>query len=433
MAFTDNFTGSSGERLYQRTGWNRVEAQDTAAINASNQVKFDSVVDCTYQCTDQSDTAHYTQVARPHANGKNYWDCCIRLTNKSNWICARYAVAGSYQVYKNDAGSSTQIGSSYSASASASDVFYLHCDSSDNIVFKLNGTERCTSSSNDTFNNTETRQGFFTRSNTQDPALDDWEAGAYSAGGGTTYTKTTSFDALLSKASNLKTTSIDALLQKTLTLQTSIDAILKSTRTKTTDFDALLFKAGVTKTTSLDSLLQKTLTKTTSLDSLLQATLTLTASLDALLQKTITKTTSLDSLLQQTLTKTISIDAVLSSAGATTITTTLDALLQQTLTITLTVDALLRKNANLLTASIDSVIIKRGLLTSQLDAILSKAGITLTVSIDSVLTALSSAVEDPARFDVLIEMLANYDGITEAVANFTSEINVIPNFKGEIK
>lgn len=235
--------------------------------------------------------------------------------------------------------------------------------------------------------------------------------------GGATYTKTTSLDALLSKANNLKTASLDALLQKTITLQNSFDSLLLQTLTKTASLDAALKAQGLTKTASIDSLLKATgLTKTASFDALIRKTLTKTVDFDALLKLLgLTKTTSLDAVLRQNgLTKTASLDAVLTAIAANTKTTSLDALLlkqgitkianldaalQKTLTKTTSLDALLQKVLTLTTsidallkgtltktASLDAVVIGAGtnLITTSLDALL-KQTLQLTLSVDALL------------------------------------------------
>jgi hypothetical protein len=159
-------------------------------------------------------------------------------------------------------------------------------------------------------------------------------------GGSTTYTDTTSLDAILKKQGILLTTSLNAILKKTQTLQASLDAIAKATLTKAIDLDSILSQAGIVKTSSLDAVLK------------------------------------------QTIHLTLSLDSILTQTGSHTKSASLDAILKGTLSVTASLDAILKK-AQTKTSSLDAVIILRSLLATSMDACMSKLGILLTTGFDA--------------------------------------------------
>lgn len=79
-----------------------------------------------------------------------------RLSDSSNFIYARVNAANNI-IYKVVAGAFTQLGSTYTGSGSANDVWLLSADSSNNLLLKQNGTTRVTTS--DSFNSSATKHG----------------------------------------------------------------------------------------------------------------------------------------------------------------------------------------------------------------------------------------------------------------------------------
>jgi hypothetical protein len=176
VAFTDNFAGTDGQNLEDRSGWTLVDgAAGAAQINASNQLKCSSAQSTgSYKCTDQGSADHYTQAA---IRGSGTQLLCARLTNGSNFIGARRETSA-WQLYKRVAGVFTQLGASAST-YSAGDVLKLEANGNSLTAYK-NGSA-VIGPVTDSFNNTETRQGLSPRSAALNPWLDNFEAGALSA------------------------------------------------------------------------------------------------------------------------------------------------------------------------------------------------------------------------------------------------------------
>lgn len=181
MTFTDDFNRPN-EGLEASANWTRVDGAANAAAIQSNEVYQFSTTNSAYQCPDQATPDHYTQVVSRDATpvATNGFYCCTRVTDSNNFFGVRHNNTA-YQLYKRNAGSFTLIGS-YTVGHSDGDIVRLESDSSDVHTFKLNGTTRVTSST-DTFNNTETRQGLVVRTNSG-RWFDDFEAGALAAPSG---------------------------------------------------------------------------------------------------------------------------------------------------------------------------------------------------------------------------------------------------------
>lgn len=182
MAFTDVFTGTSGDTLESRTGWTRVDgAAGAAQINASNQLKGTSATNSAYTCTDQGSANHYTQViVKAVGTRASFWS--IRTTNSNNFIGVRgYGATAKTQIYKRDTGSFTQLSTDGATTVAVDDVLYVEGDGN-NITGKLNASTEV-GPTTETFNNTVTTQGLVIRES-WDPIIDDFEAGALAAAAG---------------------------------------------------------------------------------------------------------------------------------------------------------------------------------------------------------------------------------------------------------
>lgn len=108
----------------------------------------------------------------------------------------------------------------------------------------------------------------------------------YTAGGATTYTKTTSLNAVVKKQGILKTASLNAVLVQTFTKTANLNSVLsKLGITVSADVNAVLHKAGITKISDINAVIQKALTKTASLDTVLTLQSLLTAAVNAIIHK----------------------------------------------------------------------------------------------------------------------------------------------------
>jgi len=181
MAFTDNFTGTSGDILESRTGWTRVDgAAGAAQINAGNQLKTVSATNTAYTCTDQASADHYTQSTWEAVGRASFTS--IRTTNSNNFIGVRPSGSpAKTQIFKRDTGSFTQLGSNGSTTVVATDTLYIE-GSGNSITAKLSGSTEV-GPITETFGNTVTTQGLVVRE-IWNPYWDDFEAGALAAGGG---------------------------------------------------------------------------------------------------------------------------------------------------------------------------------------------------------------------------------------------------------
>lgn len=185
MAFTDDFTGTSGDTLESRTGWTLADGVAGAAqINASNQLKFTSTTDTAYTAPDTGTPDHYAQaeILQP-VSTKGYFPVCIRVTDSNNFIGLR--LYNGREIYERVGGTFSRIYVTpgdptpriYRLEASGEDITYLRDGSSAGVVATTPN------------NSTATTPGIVARSHIDDPALDNWES-TDAAAGGTTYFET---------------------------------------------------------------------------------------------------------------------------------------------------------------------------------------------------------------------------------------------------
>lgn len=117
--FTDDFTGTSGDNLEDRTGWSLTDGPAGAAeINASNQLKYSTTSSAGYQAPAASNSNHFAQAVRRYEPVGSTWffPWCICFADSSNFIGLRFidAAGDKQEVWK-------AIGGSFTKLASASD------------------------------------------------------------------------------------------------------------------------------------------------------------------------------------------------------------------------------------------------------------------------------------------------------------------------
>jgi hypothetical protein len=219
------------------------------------------------------------------------------------------------------------------------------------------------------------------------------------AGGGSTFTKTHTTDALL-KQTITRTHSTNSLLRQRITRTHTTNSLLKARATKTHSTDSFLRKRD-TRTHSTNSLLKKTLTQTHTTDSLLRekVTDTRTHTTNSLLRLQTTKAHASDSLLKIRASRTHSTDSLLRQAITKTHTT--DAFKRRTAIASHATDALLRK-VNTKVHSTDAFLLSVFQQQHSTDALLKKvetvshstdAHIALPISIEEVQHATDSLLK----------------------------------------
>ena len=175
MTFTDNFNRDN-ENVEASADWTKLSGDAGAAKVVTNKVDFtDASPEPAYICPDQGSANHYTQIVRPEGSAGNYFECCIRLTDFNNWIGMRRGTSSKWQLFKRESGGFTVLGDSVTPAPTAGDVVYLEGDG-DSITLKVNSST-IVGPITESFNNTETRQGFVNRV-VRLNALDDFEAAA---------------------------------------------------------------------------------------------------------------------------------------------------------------------------------------------------------------------------------------------------------------
>jgi hypothetical protein len=231
------------------------------------------------------------------------------------------------------------------------------------------------------------------------------------ASGSTTYTSSTSLDALVQNAG--------------VTASASIDALLKASNSSTVSADSLL-AAVRSGQVSLDALAQAAKAGTVSLDALVQAARAGTVSVDALLSAVLAEATDLDALLQAAAEAGVSLDAVLS--GSTTAAAQMDALLQAGKVASASMDALLvRQGAGLADATLDALLMSAKTASSGIDAVLISL-ITHTIGLDAMIEAAKSgSVSLDAILVTQGQFLAtaNLDALIRAVRSGSLSLDAI--------
>ena len=174
MAFTDDFTGTSGDNLEDRTGWTLASGTAASAeINASNQLKTNGTGSTghSYQAPTAGSADHYAQcVYRGGSSGP--LAPCVRVTDANNF-CGIRAEGTQYNLYQRVAAGFTSKGT-YSATPASGDVLKVEI-SGTTATFYLNGVSRITGTS---ISGSLTAQtpGLICRTTAVDPFIDDWES-----------------------------------------------------------------------------------------------------------------------------------------------------------------------------------------------------------------------------------------------------------------
>lgn len=188
MAFTDDFTGTDGDYLKDRTGW----ADNTAGIGSailSNGLKHTAGSDQYYKCTSQASADHYTQAKFVYFGGSqqgSYIAC--RLTDNNNFVGARIYGTGTSGRRLTE----TYLGTEYdlvTTQGAANEWVKVECQGSTARLYLggTGGTPSWTQSGTDqtiSGSTTEQRQGVTSDLRSTDTTvwIDDFEAGSLSSG-----------------------------------------------------------------------------------------------------------------------------------------------------------------------------------------------------------------------------------------------------------
>ena len=188
MAFTDNFTGTNGDLLEDRSGWTEVSAGTKRCTIYNNGLSLrdggSGSSEAIWSCTDQGSVNHYTQIKQiafnPPSSPSFY--TCMRLVDKDNFICFWMGGTGAagFRLAKNVATAWSDL---VTFQGAANTVIKIDGNGNTVRIFKdsvQQGTDQTI-----TDHNTETTQGLI---NNEVPGLgdaiiyDDFEAGPMAAG-----------------------------------------------------------------------------------------------------------------------------------------------------------------------------------------------------------------------------------------------------------
>lgn len=191
-AFTDDFTGTNGENLGDRTGWTLANGTAFAAeVNATNQLKA-SANEAGFTAQDTSNANHYAQaVMRYTQTGgpgtTRHFPLAVRVTDSNNFGAAYRSQNGNEEVYSRSSGTFALL-SSASSVVTSGDTIKLEANGTGASSIKVyrNGAELTGLTTTSAINTTVTTPGMVPRSDAADPWIDDWESDEVSAGGGGT-------------------------------------------------------------------------------------------------------------------------------------------------------------------------------------------------------------------------------------------------------
>lgn len=177
-AFTDNFTGTSGDTLESRTGWTRVGgAAGACQINGSNQLGYPAAVaDTLYRPPDTGSADHYGQADTAYAASLAAFcfPICVRATDASNYIGFRLRNTGTTMrnISKDVAGTFTVIASDNTDPGNGT---YKLKASGNTITLDFNGVNVFTVT--ESAFNTITFPGIAVRASPAIPAMiDNWQS-----------------------------------------------------------------------------------------------------------------------------------------------------------------------------------------------------------------------------------------------------------------
>ena len=191
--FTDNFTGSNGDLVSARSGWNKYGSgsTDVALINASNQMKLGGTFpdDGALYGQDPGNIAHFVE-AKLLSNAiisKTAPLLCVRVIDRTDYLSIYYNDGSSNWSIKSTGGPG--VLDNWSMAAPSGEVYRVQMDASHVMtVYKddvLVRTHDCTGElSSGQLTATKVGGYFASFVGALDPVLDDWRSGLISDLGG---------------------------------------------------------------------------------------------------------------------------------------------------------------------------------------------------------------------------------------------------------
>lgn len=188
---------------------------------------------------------------------------CCRLSNNSNFIFGQ-VISGTAYIWKRVAGTFTQIGSTYTGTIVAGDVWKLTCDASNNLKLYQNGVQRV--SGTDAAGSTNTKHGFCDFSGGSSVNWDNFSI-TDTAGGGANFLTLSASSAASAAIAKAATSSKSATTTESATITRSVRLTRDATTTGTvtiTKITAAIRLATATTAATLATIKAKLLTLTAS-------------------------------------------------------------------------------------------------------------------------------------------------------------------------
>jgi len=192
--FTDNFTGSNGDLVSARSGWNKYGSgsTDVAQVNASNQVKFAGAFpdDGAMLGQDPGNVAHFVE-ARLYANAissKVAPLLCVRVIDRTEYVGVFYDDGSSIWRLRSQGGGGGL--DTWAGAAPNGEVYRVEVTSGHVVTVYKDGVSVYSHDwSGGGFSSaqlTATKVGGYLASfaGALDPVLDDWRSGLISDLGG---------------------------------------------------------------------------------------------------------------------------------------------------------------------------------------------------------------------------------------------------------
>ncbi len=194
--FTDDFTGTDGQLLQDRSGWTLDGGTGSAEISSNRLAGISSSGNNGgWFATSPGTADHYAQAAIWDASHTDFPLVC-RMQDRNNFAVGIRINAGNQIVVARRSGGSVTSIDTISITHTNGQVYRLEVEGSTARVYQA-GTLRGTYTIS-TFG-TETKLGLVIRDATDNPLLDDWESGPLggtnATANGTTYTVTPSLSA----------------------------------------------------------------------------------------------------------------------------------------------------------------------------------------------------------------------------------------------
>ncbi len=223
MPFTDDFTGSDGQKLEDRAGWTLVQDGGYFAEIQSNGLRYQvsNATDHTiYACTDQGSADQYTQATLTSALEPNF-DVyyCINLVDDRNYIGWRlYGTGGAgLRLTRYVAGVKTDL---VTFQGVANNTYKVERDGSTVRIYENDVQKGADQTVTD--HQTETTQGIIQEGVEPNAQITDFEAGAL-GGGGTTHDTTADHSVV-----SVESTTASAVQQHLLSGSQSLVAVLSN-------------------------------------------------------------------------------------------------------------------------------------------------------------------------------------------------------------